>query len=238
MISELLFNKLNRRTLGDIILAWPPIALLELLLFNGIETPKNPLIETSDNVQEEQVKQETKHTVVKNDTLEKIGKVYSVEWKRIFYKNLNVDHQDQLEVGMELIIPTADEKLIERVLHPQLVNTATTTQNTTTRAVYTPSASPDLSWWDFHSCTWHVASKRPVGFWNNGSLWYAQAQRDGWSTGLTPAVGAIGVAKSGNHVIYTEAVDGDRIYLSERNYDNKGSYRERWASASDFRYIY
>lgn len=93
-------------------------------------------------------------------------------------------------------------------------------------------------WYPVNQCTWHVWTKRPVGRWNNASEWYWQAQRDGWATGTTPRVGAIGVQKSGNHVVYIEAVDGDRVYISERNYDFKGSYREKWEAASKYNYIY
>lgn len=93
-------------------------------------------------------------------------------------------------------------------------------------------------WFSATQCTGYVASRRPVGLWNDGYLWYSQAQRDGWATGLTPTAGAIGVARSGNHVVFIHEVKGNKVYLSERNYDFKGSYRERWANASDFRYIY
>ena len=83
-----------------------------------------------------------------------------------------------------------------------------------------------------------MASRRPVGQWNNASQWFWQAQRDGWATGYTARVGAAAVTKSGNHVAYVERVDGDRIYISERNYDWNGSYRERWVPASNYKYIY
>jgi surface antigen len=91
-------------------------------------------------------------------------------------------------------------------------------------------------WFPRYSCTGHVASKRAVGQWNNASEWYWQAQRDGWSTGTTPVVGAIGWEYG--HVVYIEAVDGDQVYISERNYDNNGSYREIWKPASQYKYIY
>lgn len=93
-------------------------------------------------------------------------------------------------------------------------------------------------WYSPGQCTHYVWSQRPVGRWGNASQWYYQAQLDGWSTGVTPQAGAIGVQKRGNHVVLVERVDGDRIYISERNYDYRGSYRERWVSSSDYRYIY
>ena len=44
--------------------------------------------------------------------------------------------------------------------------------------------------------------------------------------------------KSGNHVVYIERVDGDQVYISERNYDRRGSYRETWMPANKYNYIY
>jgi surface antigen len=105
--------------------------------------------------------------------------------------------------------------------------TPTTTQNTATA----PSG-----WYPRYSCTGHVASKRSVGQWNDASDWLWQAQRDGWATGSTPAVGAIGWQPG--HVVYIEAIEGDQVYISERNYDNNGSYREIWKPASQYKYIY
>lgn len=96
--------------------------------------------------------------------------------------------------------------------------------------------SPSLDWWDYHSCTWYVASRRPVGFWNNATSWLKQAKRDGWATGSTPVVGAI--AWETGHVAYVEAIDGNQILISERNLDLKGSYSERWVSASGWSFIY
>ena len=109
-------------------------------------------------------------------------------------------------------------------------------EKTTVEAVHGSNAPS--GWYPTYQCTWYVWTRRAVGSWNNASEWYRQAQRDGWSTGTAPVVGAIGVAVSGNHVVYIEKVDGAKVYLSERNYDNHGSYRERWASAKDFKYIY
>lgn len=99
----------------------------------------------------------------------------------------------------------------------------------------TTSTAP-ASWYPKYQCTWHVWTKRPVGNWNNASEWVWQAKRDGYETGNTPRVGAI--AQRGNHVAYVERVKADLIYISERNWDNRGSYRETWKPARNYRYIY
>ncbi len=90
----------------------------------------------------------------------------------------------------------------------------------------------------YHQCTWHVKNKRPdiPNTWGNATNWYANAQRSGYSVGSVPKAGAIGWVYG--HVVYVEAVKGNMVYISERNYDYRGSYRERWVTASSYRYIY
>lgn len=92
-------------------------------------------------------------------------------------------------------------------------------------------------------CTWYVAGRRPVpSNWGNARNWYYAAQRAGWSTGLTPAVGAIAWTPSGfyGHVALVEGVDTStgRVYIAEMN--NPIPYRisHRWAPINDFKYIY
>lgn len=88
------------------------------------------------------------------------------------------------------------------------------------------------------SCTWHVKQMRPdiPNNWGNATNWLYNAQAIGWPTGSEARVGAIGWTYG--HVVYILKAEGDRVYLSERNYDWNGSYRERWASASSMQYIY
>jgi len=87
-------------------------------------------------------------------------------------------------------------------------------------------------WFSPTQCTGHVASKRPVGQWNNASDWLWQAKRDGWSTGLTPQAGAI--AWKYGHVALTIAVEGKMMLVSEANYDYRGSVREIWVPVSSY----
>lgn len=89
-------------------------------------------------------------------------------------------------------------------------------------------------------CTHYAKSRRPdlPNSLGDARYWYGALASMGWSVGLTPQAGAIGQSKTGNHVVYIEKVEGSQVYLSERNYDYNGSYRERWAPASSFYYIY
>jgi surface antigen len=87
-------------------------------------------------------------------------------------------------------------------------------------------------------CTWWAKEKRPdiPNYLGNANLWFNKLKAIKWPVGYEPRVNAI--AQRGMHVAYTERVEGGMVYISERNYDYRGSYRERWAKASDFLYIY
>jgi len=99
------------------------------------------------------------------------------------------------------------------------------------------SGSPPLSWWGNGQCTQWVASQRSVGQWNNARDWTWQAKRDGWSTGSTPVVGAIG--QKGNHVVYVTGVNSDGTFnLSEMNYRTAGVITYRTVSSSGWNFIY
>lgn len=92
------------------------------------------------------------------------------------------------------------------------------------------------NWYAWHQCTWYVASRINVsGYLGNADTWTRLGTVHGWRSGR-PRPGAIGVAVHGMHVVLAEKVskNHNQVYLSERNYDYMGSYRERWAPASDF----
>ncbi len=233
----------------------------ESLLFNESDTnPALELVEVVDNIQndvqeEEEVPapapQPQVHTVGANDTLESIAEEYSTTWKRLYDKNTDIEHPDVISEGDTITIPLDGEVVEEReppvVVQPAVVPQPVATAVVATRAAPAPRPTAQAGgtravahsgWFPANQCTGYVASRRPVGQWNNASQWFWQAQRDGWATGYTARVGAAAVTKSGNHVAYVERVDGDRIYISERNYDWNGSYRERWVPASNYKYIY
>lgn len=91
-------------------------------------------------------------------------------------------------------------------------------------------------WYSPTECTGYVASRRPVGKWHNAITWPSMARAEGYYVGSQPRAGAIG--QRGNHVVYVERVRGNLVYISERNYDYRGSYREMWRPISYYTYIY
>ena len=89
----------------------------------------------------------------------------------------------------------------------------------------------------YGQCTYFVSTQRSVGQWNNAISWTWQAKRDGWSTGTTPVVGAIG--QKGNHVVYVTGVNSDGTFnLSEMNYQGVGVVTYRTVSRVGWNFIY
>ena len=80
----------------------------------------------------------------------------------------------------------------------------------------------------------------------HANQWLSNARNAGIPTGSTPKVGAVGVTSSGpfGHVVWVEAVSGNRVYVSQYNYAiaainyQKGEYSEMWVNASSYQYIY
>jgi surface antigen len=87
-------------------------------------------------------------------------------------------------------------------------------------------------------CTYYVKNRRPdiPNNWGNANQWVYSAQASGYSTGATPAAGAIGA--QGNHVVYVESVSGDMVTISEMNYGGLWNMNTRTVPASTFYYIY
>ena len=80
----------------------------------------------------------------------------------------------------------------------------------------------------------------------HANQWFSNARNAGIPTGSTPKVGAVGVTSAGpyGHVVWVEAVSGNRVYVSQYNYAiaainyQKGEYSEMWVDASSYQYIY
>ena len=73
--------------------------------------------EEKEASKEEKPKPEvTRYTVKMGDSLTKVAKSFDTTWERLFYKNTEVSHPDQINPGDELVIPEKDEQLKERAL--------------------------------------------------------------------------------------------------------------------------
>lgn len=106
-------------------------------------------------------------------------------------------------------------------------------------ALNTPRTARNESgsgWYDWGWCTYWVSTQRSVGQWSDARNWTWQAKRDGWATGSTPQVGAIG--QKGNHVVYVTGVGDGTFSLSEMNYQGLGKISYRTVSSSGWSFIY
>lgn len=110
--------------------------------------------------------------------------------------------------------------------------------------------------WGMYTCecvsyaAWRVSDAYGnMPYWGgkgNANQWYSNARNAGIPVGSTPKVGSVGVTSAGpyGHVVWVEAVSGDRVYVSQYNYAiaainyQKGEYSEMWVSASTYNYIY
>ena len=232
----------------------------------GIELPlvaksdDHPLAEFSDekNVtnDKQQTNQPKKHVVKPGDSLEKIARMYNINWKKIYDKNTTIKNPDQIKVGSTVEIPKKGEKLSERALPEPTISTSavssarrstqstqnqTTVANTTSAVQRTTSSRGSSSGNRYVAgyCTWYVKNKRPdlPNNLGNAYTWASRASAQGIGTGSTPRAGAVG--QRGNHVVYVESVNSDgTVTISEMNH--KGLYVRtvRTLPASYFTYIY
>ncbi|MBA3679088.1 LysM peptidoglycan-binding domain-containing protein [Candidatus Saccharibacteria bacterium] len=203
-----------------------------------IDNTFNLAIKTAQ-VQPKEEPEILQYKVIEGDTLTKIAKKYNTTWLRLWQKNTNLNNQDALIVGETINIDSADEILAERPLYilPVREKTLEPIGDSPRQVSVQGKGSVGLNGYDYPSCTGYVALQRyvPPGL-GNATSWMANAQARGMATGSTPRAGAIGWRPG--HVVFTIRVDGDRIFISENNYDFMGSTRSRWASAKEFTYIY
>lgn len=219
-----------------------PVLLANVTVTNGLEIAETP--EPPKTVEPVVIK----HKIVANDSLSKIAETYGTTWKRLFDKNVAISNPDLLIIGNELIVPAAEETLVERPLPEPPQPVATPIQPAGRRATapaVKAAATPQVPGSSIGNrytagyCTWYVKNMRPSlpNNLGNASSWVANATAQGMATGSAPRVGAVG--QRGNHVVYVEAVNGDgTVNISEMNH--KGLYvrTERTLPASYFTYIY
>jgi surface antigen len=226
------------------------------------ETTKSPLLNNTEETEIvlevtelEPEKEEVivKHIVLENETLSKIAKQYNVSWKRIYDKNTQIENQDVISVGQEIIIPSEVEVLESRVpVEPEPLPVVATVSNSSTTpqrrsqpasnsasVASTARGSSDGNRYVAGYCTWYVKNRRPdlPNNLGNASTWVSRAAAQGLATGSTPRVGAVG--QQGNHVVYIESVNGDgTVTVSDMNWSGLYVITTRTVPASNFSYIY
>lgn len=74
----------------------------------------------------------------------------------------------------------------------------------------------------------------------NANEWLSDARATGIPTGYTPKVHAVAISLRGyyGHAMWVQKVSGNKIYVSQYNYELRGQYSEMWVDASGLAYIY
>lgn len=185
------------------------------------------------------------YTVQKGDTWSSIARDNNLHTASVFAAN-GIDEGrlkkglPQLNPGMQITIPAEDidgpsnwvsilndinnAKKLAKNLPSKSLGKKTLSRNHGTSITDGTRNYTSYGGYPGGYCTAFVASQRAVGQWGNAGHWLSGARADGYATGSTPQVGAIGVsAESGwGHVFVVEGVSGSVITVKEQNYKGFG----------------
>ncbi|MDP3057400.1 MAG: LysM peptidoglycan-binding domain-containing protein [bacterium] len=169
-----------------------------------------------------------RHVIKKGETVATITKKYSADKEEILAYN-SLKEGDALETDSILIIPDGKMPAPPAPKKPKVIlasisknNEDLNNINTVAGDDYSPAQGRRFPW---GQCTYYVAIRRYVPWNGHAKYWLANARAYGFKTGNTPQVGAI-VATTENprygHVAYVEAVNNDKITISEMNFVGLG----------------
>ena len=175
------------------------------------------------------------YTIKQGDNLTKVAKAFQTSVDRLWDKNAQLDHPDQLEAGEVLKIPENDEKLTDRPMPTISPSISSSPVNDIHGATYPAPSTSNLYYRGY--CTWYVKSVRPDIPNNMGdaSSWYYNYPG---AKGSTPRVGAVAVTKAYSHVAIVVAVKGSSVVIREMNYVAWNVVSTRTAPISEFLYLY
>ena len=151
-------------------------------------------------------KKETKpkkiyYTVKQGDSLTSIARRKKTTVKRLFYKNKSIKNPDQLKINQRIVIPSKTEKLKKRLyILVESKRAKETIERGSGKAIAGNMYEPG-------QCVWAIKNWRPEipNTWGSAVSWLSNAQADGWPTGSTPRVGAVGWTNG--HVVLITAVN-------------------------------
>lgn len=212
--------------------------------------------EREETEEDKVVPEPVEYTVQAGDSLIKIAEKYDIDWTRIWDKNEDLEHPDELAIDDVLTIPFEEEELEERELPEAVVISPAPSEDVTTNQSSAPAPATTVqsepvairgsstgNAYTAGYCTYYVKSRRndlPNNL-GNANTWVSQASAQGYSTGRTPRVGAVAYqpASSLGHVAYVEAVHADgTVTVSEMNWRGWNTLSQRRVAASTFTYIY
>lgn len=176
------------------------------------------------------------YTVQGGDTLSGLAMRYNVKVSSLQFAN-DLTNADMIKPGQSLKIPpdgwepSAAQVAAKKKTQPQV---ASSSKTKFTSVSY--KAGSKANAYPYGYCTYYVATRRAVpSSWGNAGLWLGNAQRAGYATGRTPAVGAIMVTRESwwGHVAFVESVNGNSFTVAEMNYAGWGVTSRRTVSVND-----
>ncbi|MBU3964850.1 LysM peptidoglycan-binding domain-containing protein [Patescibacteria group bacterium] len=170
-----------------------------------------------------------RHTIKASDTVSGLAKKYSADAQKIISYN-NMTTGEPLEVGSIMIIPDGKMPVPPKPKTPKIAlvsvskndNYNVSAINTLVGDTHPPARSHKFPW---GQCTYYVALKRYVPWRGNAQDWLKNAATFGYKTGKTPVVGSIVITienRRYGHSAYVEAVDGNKITISDMNFVGLG----------------
>ena len=174
------------------------------------------------------------YTIKQGDNLTKVAKAFQTSVDRLWDKNAQLDHPDQLDAGEVLKIPENDEKLTDRPM-PNIISRDTNPNEPVTQTYPRSSTGGNLYYRGY--CTWYVKNVRPDIPNNMGdaSSWYYNYPG---AKGSTPRVGAVAWTKAYSHVSIVISLTKESVTVREMNYKGFGVISTRTAPISEFLYLY
>lgn len=182
--------------------------LLQLLAVKEINKPPEiPQPKPTTTIKVEK-KKETKpkkiyYTIKQGDSLTSIARREKTTVKRLFYKNKSIKNPDQLKINQRIVIPSKTEKLKKRLyILVESKRVKETIERGSGNAIAGNMYEPG-------QCVWAIKNWRPEipNTWGSAVSWMSNAQADGWPTGSTPRVGAVGWTNG--HVVLIIGVNND-----------------------------
>lgn len=180
-----------------------------------------------------------RHTIKSSDTVSGLAKKYSADAQKIIsYNNLSAfggsaaggKTGEPLEVGSIMIIPDGKMPVPPKPKTPKIAiasvskndNYDVNAINTLVGDTHPPAHGHKFPW---GQCTYYVTLKRYIPWLGDAKNWLKNAVAFGYKTGKTPTVGSIVITTENRrygHSAYVEAVDNDKITVSEMNFVGLG----------------
>lgn len=170
------------------------------------------------------------YIVQKGDSLTKIARERHTSVLRLFYANKAIEHPDKIKPGTKLVIPSKDEKLKKRKL-PDIIKFIAPT------SIRPGGFSNSDNTYSVGYCTAWVKDRLPWvrNGWEDAINWGYNAQNDGFNVHSSPIVGSVAwMTSNGGHVAAVESVSGERVYVSEKNWQGWNVLSYRWSDISDW----